>query len=129
MFDVLRDLFLFSSVYRWGVNVMATPEANFQRKFCDWLEDNGFKWIRNKANGTTRLGIPDISVFYKQFWAWLEFKASAKSKARPGQKQNVEWAQNNSYGDFVCPEDAEFVKQTLLYFKNNEDIKSVRDRL
>lgn len=108
---------------------MATPEAKFQSKFCEWLDDNGFKWIRNKANGTTRLGIPDVAVFYKGFWAWLEFKANFKAGKRPGQDQNVEWAQRNSYGDFVCPERADEVKLILLHFKEREDKKRMIEDL
>lgn len=108
---------------------MATPEANFQSKFCEWLTENRFKWIRNKANGTTRLGIPDVAVFYKGFWAWLEFKATSHSKKRPGQDQNVEWAQRNSYGDFVYPENGDEVKSMLLHFKEREDKKKMIEEL
>lgn len=93
---------------------MGKPEANFQKKFCDWLTDNEFKWIRVKANGNTNKGKPDVAVFWYAGWAWLEFKAHEDSPHRPGQDENVAWAQKNSYGSFVYPENEDEVKAALM---------------
>lgn len=96
---------------------MSKPEGKFQKKFCDWLTEQGFKWIRVKANGNSNKGKPDVAVFYGNFWGWLEFKKSKEAEKQPGQQENVDWAQENSFGIFVYPENAEEIKNLLLICK------------
>lgn len=98
-------------------------ESTFQRKFVKWLEEHGAKTLRFVANGANKKGKPDVAVFYKGWWGWLEFKKSADAPARPGQKENVEWASKNSYGSFVYPEISDWVKTALLLLFMEEDEK------
>ena len=100
---------------------MGKPEAKFQNKYIDDLKKAGFKCIRVKASGNSNKGVPDYAVFYKKFWAWLEFKRSADAEVRPGQPENVEWAKNNSWGAFVYPENAEAVLDVLMMHKIEQD--------
>lgn len=96
---------------------MGKPEANFQKKFCDWLTENGFKWIRVKASGNVNKGKPDVAVFWNYGWAWLEFKRSIDAPLRPGQAENIEWAYKNGIGCFVYPENSDEVKRLLTLSK------------
>ena len=52
-------------------------------------------------------------IFKEGFWGWIEFKQHKNSKARPGQKENVEWAQQNSWGSFVYEENKDEVLKEL----------------
>lgn len=94
---------------------MATPEAKFQKKFIKELKEMGFKCVRVKASGNSNKSYPDYAVFYKKFWAWLEFKRSDDAKVQPGQEEKVQWAKDNSFGAFVSPETAAGVLDVLVY--------------
>lgn len=100
---------------------MGKPEAKFQKKFIDELKEHGFKCIRVKASGNINKSYPDYAVFYRHFWAWLEFKKSKDAGVRPGQPENVEWSKKNSYGAFVYPENAGSIMNDLLYHRWVED--------
>lgn len=102
---------------------MGKPEANFQKKFCDWLTDNGFEWIRVKASGNVNKGKPDVAVFWDYGWAWLEFKRSIEAPLRPGQAKNVAWANEHGHGFFVFPENEVSTKDWLLYYKERDGEK------
>lgn len=49
-------------------------------------------------------GIPDLTVFYKDKWATLEVKKSAKAKHQPNQDYYVEKMRNMSFSAFIYPE-------------------------
>lgn len=100
---------------------MGKPEAKFQNDFIDELKEHGFKCIRVKASGNSNKGYPDYAVFYRHFWAWLEFKKSYDAEVQPGQKENVEWAKDNSFGAFVYPENSIEIMAQLLSCKRYED--------
>lgn len=100
---------------------MGKPEAKFQKQFIDGLKKSGFKCIRVKASGNVNKGKPDYAVFYKNFWAWLEFKKGIGAEIQPGQKENVEWAKQNSFGAFVSPETEAGVLDVLIYEKWKQD--------
>lgn len=102
---------------------MTTPEGNFQKKFIDKLKMIGFKCIRVKANGNSNKSYPDYAVFYKRFWAWLEFKKDKDAEHQPGQDENINWAMLNSYGKFIYPENAIEVMEALVRYKILEDNK------
>lgn len=53
-------------------------------------------------------------IFKEGFWGWIEFKQHRNSKARPGQKENVAWANENSWGSFVYEENR---AEVLKYLK------------
>lgn len=88
-------------------------EADFQAKAIKWLRSKGFKCFKQQMNATTRVGTPDLFIFNEGFWGWIEFKKSKNSPKRPGQEQNIAWAQENSWGEFVYPENWEQIKEEL----------------
>lgn len=57
---------------------------------------------KNDANYVQ--GLPDLTVFYKNRWAFLEVKASEKSKERPNQRHYIEHWSRYSFTAFVFPE-------------------------
>ena len=91
-----------------------TREADLQSKFLAELRKLGYKCFKQQMNATTRAGTPDAFIFKEGFWGWLEFKKSKGAKVRPGQKENIAWANANSWGSFVYPENA---KEVLKYLK------------
>lgn len=42
-------------------------------------------------------------IFKEGFWGWIEFKKSKNAKKRPGQQENIDWANENSWGAFCYP--------------------------
>ena len=90
-----------------------TLEKDFQAKFLSDLRKMGYKCFKQQMNATTRVGTPDAFIFKEGFWGWLEFKKSKNAKKRPGQQQNVDWANENSFGAFVYPENAKEIKAYL----------------
>lgn len=88
-------------------------EADFQAKFIKWARSKGFKCYKQQMNATTRAGTPDLFMFKEGWWGWVEFKKSKNSSKRPGQQQNIDWAQENSWGKFVYPENFEETKEEL----------------
>ena len=49
-------------------------------------------------------GIPDLTVFYRNRFALLEVKASAKSKERPNQRYYIESWGEHVFTAFIYPE-------------------------
>ena len=68
--------------------------------------------VHNDAN--SRQGLPDLTVFYQDRWAWLEVKASEKSKERPNQRHYIETC--TSFSAFIYPENEEEILMELEYF-------------
>ena len=64
-------------------------------------------------NATTRAGTPDLFIFNEGWWGWIEFKKSKNAKKRPGQQENIDWANANSWGSFVYPENRDEVYNYL----------------
>ena len=89
-------------------------ESTLQSKFLSELRKMGYKCFKQQMNATTRIGTPDAFIFKEGFWGWIEFKQHKNSKARPGQKENVAWAQENSWGSFVYEENK---AEVLKYLK------------
>ena len=58
-------------------------------------------------------GIPDLLVLYKNKWASLECKKSAKAKKQPNQEYYVEKMNDMSFSRFVYPENKEEVIRDL----------------
>ncbi len=46
-------------------------------------------------------GIPDLTLFYGDRWAWLEVKQFEDSPEQPNQRYYIELAKKMSYGAFV----------------------------
>lgn len=59
-------------------------------------------------------GIPDLSIFYKGRWAFLECKESSSAPVRPNQEFYINWANEvGSFGRFIFPENEEAVLNEL----------------
>lgn len=61
-------------------------------------------------------GIPDLLVLYKNKWALLENKKSAKAKKQPNQEYWVDIFNNMSFSRFVFPENKDAVIKELKQF-------------
>ena len=49
-------------------------------------------------------GMPDLTVLYRNHWAFLECKQAGKASHRPNQDYYISRANEMSYGAFVSPE-------------------------
>lgn len=65
----------------------------------------------NDANH--RQGLPDLTVFFRDKWAFLEVKASEKSRERPNQRHYIEQWANRSFAAFIFPENEEQIMDAL----------------
>ena len=58
--------------------------------------------IKNNPNYIQ--GIPDLIILYKQHWAALEVKRSAKASHRPNQDYYIGKMSDMSFASFIFPE-------------------------
>ena len=65
-------------------------------------------------------GIPDLLVLYKNKWALLENKKSAKAAHQPNQDYYVELFNKLSFSRFIFPENKEEVLADLKIFFNKK---------
>ena len=64
-------------------------------------------------------GIPDLLVLYKNKWAFLENKKSAKAAHQPNQDYYVDLLNNMSFSRFIFPENKdEVLKELEQFFKS-----------
>lgn len=78
---------------------------DFQKKFVSSVRKLGYKVKFDDA------GL--CFIFKEGFWGWIEFKKSKNARKRPGQQQNIDWANENSWGSFVYPENVDEIKKYL----------------
>lgn len=79
------------------------------------------KKIKERLPGTIILkndpnyiqGIPDLTIFYKNKWATLECKKSARAAHQPNQDYYIDKMNNMSYSAFVYPENEEDILDEL----------------
>ena len=88
-------------------------ESKFQSGLIKELKTRfpGCVVLKNDANYIQ--GIPDLSVFYNEHWAWLETKKSAKDQHRPNQDIWIGQGNKMSFARFICPENKEEVLNEL----------------
>ena len=88
-------------------------ESRFQADLIKRLKSEfpGCLVLKNDANYIQ--GIPDLSIFYKNRWAMLECKKSAKEAHQPNQDYYVGLADEMSFARFVSPENVEEVINEL----------------
>lgn len=88
-------------------------ENKFQSELIKRLEYEfpGCLILKNDPNYIQ--GIPDLSIFYKNRWAMLECKRSAKEAHQANQDDYVELANGMSFARFIYPENMEEVINEL----------------
>ncbi len=88
-------------------------ERDFQAKLIKELKDIFKSCIVMKLDSAYIQGIPDLIVLYKNKWAALECKRSAKSVRQPNQEYYVGLMNEMSFSRFICPENKEEVLREL----------------
>lgn len=86
-------------------------ESGFQDKLIRDLKDTFVGCLVFKMDQIQ--GIPDLLVLYKNKWASLECKKSAKAKRQPNQEYYVGMMNEMSFSRFICPENKEEVLNDL----------------
>jgi hypothetical protein len=89
-------------------------ESGFQDKLRDELKDLFPGCMIFKMDQIQ--GIPDLLVLYKDKWAFLENKISAKAKRQPNQEYYVNKLNEMSFSRFIFPENKDSVLTELKQF-------------
>lgn len=91
-------------------------EAKYQADLIKRIKEllPGCLIIKNDPNQTQ--GIPDLTILYRDRWAFLEVKASEKSKARPNQPYYIQFWSQESFAAFIYPEGEEAVLEELALY-------------
>lgn len=92
-------------------------ENKFQAKLIKELKDMFEGCIVMKNDSSYIQGIPDLLVLYRDKWASLECKKSARARRQPNQEYYVEKMDQMGFARFICPENKDEVLDELdLYF-------------
>lgn len=84
-------------------------ESKFQASLIKELKSKFPDCIVMKNDSSYIQGIPDLLILYKDKWASLECKKSAKASKRPNQEYYVDRMNNMSFSRFISPENKEEV--------------------
>lgn len=95
-----------------------TLESTIQAKVIDKIKQMlpGSIVLKNDANYIQ--GIPDLSVYWENKWAYLEVKANKDSPHRPNQDYYIDKANNMSFGSFISGDDYKTVLRKLWDYMN-----------
>lgn len=93
-------------------------ESGFQDKLRDELKELFPGCMIFKMDQIQ--GIPDLLILYKNMWATLENKKSAKAAKQPNQEYYVDLMNGMSFSSFIYPENKEQVLEELKKFFNNK---------
>lgn len=88
-------------------------ERDFQAKLIKELKELFVGCIVTKMDAGYIQGIPDLLILYKNKWATLECKKSARAKKRPNQEHYIRLMNEMSFSRFICPENKEEVLHEL----------------
>jgi hypothetical protein len=90
-----------------------TGRGGFQEKLKKELKEMFPGCIVTKLDSGDIQGIPDLLILYKNKWATLENKRSAKAIHQPNQDYYVEKMNEMSFSRFIYPENKEEVLDEL----------------
>lgn len=88
-------------------------ESKFQSDLKKELKKIFPGCIITKLDSGDIQGIPDLLILYKDKWATLENKKSAKATHRPNQDYYVSKMNNMSFSRFIYPENKDTVISDL----------------
>lgn len=88
-------------------------ENKFQSKLIKELKEEFPGCMVLKNDPTYIQGVPDLLVLYKDRWAGLEVKKSAKAKHQPNQDYYVNKMNEMSYSSFIYPENKDNILNEL----------------
>ncbi len=88
-------------------------ESKFQADLIKELKNRFSGCMVLKNDSDYIQGIPDLLVLYKDKWASLECKKSAKAKKQPNQEYYVGHMNEMSFSRFICPENKEEILNEL----------------
>ena len=88
-------------------------ESKFQAKLIKEIKERFPGCVVLKNDSSYLQGVPDLSIFYKERWAMLEVKQSAKASHRPNQSYYVDKMNEMSFSRFVFPENKDEVLDEL----------------
>lgn len=92
-------------------------ENKFQAKLIKELKSLFPECIVMKNDSSYIQGIPDLIVLYKNSWASLECKKSARASKQPNQEYYVGLMDKMSFARFISPENKEeILKELKRYF-------------
>ena len=95
-------------------------ESKFQSNLKKELKNMFPGCIVTKLDSGDIQGIPDLLILYKNKWATLENKRTAKAHRQPNQEYYVNKMNDMSFSKFIYPENKEKVLTDLKkYLENN----------
>lgn len=95
-------------------------ESKFQSNLKKELKNIFPGCIVTKLDSGDIQGIPDLLILYKNKWATLENKRTAKAHRQPNQEYYVNKMNDMSFSRFIYPENKDEVLTDLKeYLENN----------
>lgn len=94
----------------------AKLERDFQKDLIKDLKSMFKGCIVMKNDSSYIQGIPDLMILFKDKWASLEVKKSAKASKRPNQEYYVDTMNDMSFSRFIFPENRDSVLTELKEF-------------
>ena len=88
-------------------------ENKFQSDLIKEIKRRFEGCIVTKLDSAHIQGIPDLLILYRNHWATLECKKSARAAHRPNQKYYVDLMDDMSFSRFIYPENMEVVLDEL----------------
>lgn len=101
-----------------GKDLNVKKENAFQAKLIKDIKNEfpGAVILKNDANYIQ--GFPDLTILYKNKWAVLECKKSAKEIHQPNQDDYIFLLNNMSFSAFIYPENRDSIMEELRLLFN-----------
>lgn len=93
---------------------MGKLESKFQAELKKELKTLFPGCIVTKLDSGDIQGIPDLLILFKDKWATLECKKTAKASHRPNQDYYVDLMNKMSFSRFIYPENKEDILNELI---------------